>query len=175
LLSLTDQDMAEGVLDRFIKTHNASFCSALGYKDALSQHSLKIIDNEGLEDRETLIPDYLMVKQDGTIDILDLKTAALKKHQNSLLKGGKARCRFKDYVGELIAQLYGYRRYFEIESNLKWFENNFGLKVHKPKLIGIVGNYDNFQREEIDLAMNQYKDDIVLYSYAELINFLRTG
>ena len=45
--------------------------------------------------------------------------------------------------------------------------------IDNPKLYGIVGNYDNFKREDVNLALGQYKDNIILISYNDLIDLLR--
>jgi len=76
-------------------------------------------------------------------------------------------------VSDLIGQLDTYKRYFEQEKNKEWALKKYGVKIKNPRLIGIVGNYDNFLQDEVDLVLRQYKDDIVIISYSDLINLLR--
>jgi len=170
LTSLTDQNVNERIIDRFIQAHSKHFSNALGYKKALSKVELKWMDGDSTDPKSSS-PDYLMQRKDGYFDILDLKTSMLK--YNSLTRGGKSRCRFNAYVSELIAQLIGYERYFKRDKNSKWVYDTHGIKIQNPRLIGIVGNYDNFIREDVDLALEQYKDNITILSYADLTNLLR--
>lgn len=171
LLSLTDQGVKELILDKFLQKHIKFFVEALGYKDGLSQKSLKWIEKIHADDPDESIPDYLMLREDGYYDILDLKTSALK--YESLVVGGKKRTRFNAYVSDLIAQLVVYERYFEGDLNSQWAKEEYGIEVSNPRLVGIVGNYDNFEKEEISLALRQYKDNIIILSYNDLINLLR--
>jgi hypothetical protein len=169
LASLSDQDIDEPVIDRFIQAHANQFAGALGCKRALSQVELQWIEREP-DDPKVSKPDYLLEREDGYFDILDLKRAALRY---KLTVGKKARLRFSSYVGELIAQLKGYERFFRSAANRKWAMDNYGVKVRSPRLIGVVGNYDSFVRENIDLALEQYKDSVVILSYQEIVHLLR--
>ena len=170
LLSLTDQDVKESVLDKYIQKHLRFFVEALGYQYGLSQPKLKWIERE-LNDPKESIPDYLLLRSDGFYDILDLKRSIL--NYSSIVRGGRRRPRFIAYVTELIGQLDTYKRYFEKKMNNKWAFNKYGIKIKNPKLIGIVGNYDNFQLEEVELAKRPYNKDIIILSYADIINLLR--
>ena len=170
LASLSDQNITEPIIDRFIQAHGDQFASALGYRRALSKVRLQWIDREP-NDPPASIPDYLMEREDGCFDILDLKKAALK--YRSVTVGKRARLRFNSYVSDLIAQLNGYERYFKSEVNREWAFNKFGVRVKNPRLVGVVGNYDCFIREDVDLVLEQYKDNIVVISYQDVINLLR--
>ena len=170
LASLSDQNVSEPIIDKFIQTHAHLFAKALGYRRALSQLELQWIDRKA-DDPKISKPDYLLEREDGFFDILDLKKALLK--YKSITTGKKARIRFNAYVSELAAQLIGYKRYFYSSKNRKWANDKYGISVSDPQLIGIVGNYDSFQRENVDLALEQYKDSITIFSYHELINLLR--
>ena len=172
LASLSDQNITEPVIDKFVQAHADQFASALGYRRALSQIELQWVDREP-GDPEVSKPDYLMERGDGHFDILDLKKAALK--YKSVTVGKKARIRFNSYVSELIAQLNGYERYFNSEANREWAINQYRVRVKKPLLIGVVGNYDNFIRENVDLALEQYKDNIAVLSYQDVTDLLRKG
>lgn len=170
LSSLTSQQVNEPIIDKFIQTNKTYFKDALGYKDVLSKPRLEIINKEGW-DKDYLEPDYLMQKEDGNYDILDLKKGLLKS--KSITLGGKSRCRFNSYVTELIAQLKGYERYFADRQNENWALQNKGIKINNPRLIGVVGDHNNFDSHEVETALEQYKDNIVIISYADLVNFLR--
>ena len=169
LLSLTQQDTGENVIDTFIQKNADFFASALGYQGVISQPKLRIIDSTGLEG-EYLQPDYLMLRQDGTYDILDLKKSLIP----NVTVGKRTRIRFSAYVDELVAQLAGYRRYFSLQKNREWASKNLNISVPKnPQLFGVVGNHNNFLREDVDLAQEQVQKDITVLSYSEIIDFLR--
>lgn len=169
LLSLTQQDVNENIIDCFIQANANFFAKALGYKSAISQEQLKIINNDGLRG-DYLKPDFLMVREDGGCDILDLKKALIQP----VTVGKNTRLRYSAYVAELIGQLSGYRRYFAAIENKNWVEQNLGIKVGDDfRLVGIVGNHNNFIREQVDLAHESYQDYITILSYSEVVNLLR--
>ena len=170
LLSLTNQPINEPIIDGFIQKHLKFFTKGLGYQRGLSQTELKILEGD-FGDKKSLKPDYLMLRNDGFYDILDLKTSALKK--KSITIGDTSRMRFNAYVSEMISQLVGYERYFKLEKNYKWVLKKYDIKIKNPKLIGIVGSFQNFDRYQVDLALEQYKDNIAILSYSDLINLLR--
>jgi hypothetical protein len=170
LLSLSQQDVCESTIDTFIRENASFFAKALGYRDAISQQQLQIINAEGLTG-EYLQPDYLMLREDDGYDILDLKKALMSRQTTV---GTQNRIRFSAYVAELIGQLEGYRRYFSLRENRDWVMSNLGINVSdNPRLIGIVGNHNNFERDQVDLAMGAYRDNISILSYAEIVNLLR--
>lgn len=169
LLSLTQQSVNESIIDRFIQKNKSYFSKTLGYKDAISQPRLQIINSTGLSG-EYLQPDYLMLREDGGYDILDLKKALIP----SVTIGRQSRLRFSAYVTELIGQLEGYKRYFSLKENQAWAKKELGVNVsHDLRLLGIVGNHNNFLRQQVDLALTANKEHITILSYSEIINLLR--
>lgn len=172
LASFSDQNVGEAILDRFIQTHGDQFENALNYRSHLSQPTLHWIARDA-NDPQQSIPDYLLQRHDGYWDILDLKRAALRF--KSIVHGLPARPRFIAYVGEMIAQLVLYQRYFDNPINAKWAKDNLGVCVDKPTLVGLVGNYDTFIQEEVELAMKQYRDNLAILSYSDVINLLRAA
>lgn len=171
LLSLTQQNIDEGIIDTFIQGNASFFASALGYKKALSQKKLKVINKEGL-DKEFLQPDYLMLRDDGNYDILDLKKALIKSR--SITVGEQSRIRFSAYATELIGQLEGYKRYFSNQENREWAKRNLGITIgEKLNLLGVVGNHNNFERDQVDMASKVYRENIIILSYSEIIDLLR--
>jgi hypothetical protein len=173
LASLADQNIKEPLVDKFIQTHSSLFARALGHERVLSQIKLQWIERRP-EDPEFSTPDYLMERKDGSFDILDLKRALLPSKYKSITIGKRARIRFNSYVSELCAQLQGYERYFHSQVNRQWAHDQHGITLEEPRLYGIVGNYDNFDREDVDLALQQYKDRIVILSYQDVIELLRS-
>lgn len=176
LSSLSFQKVREPIVDKFIQQHPNEIARVLGYRNMLSQKKLKWLER-GQYDPDESRPDFLMERFDGYYDILDLKTGApemksITKHKNSGITG-VARVRFVDYVAELFAQLKDYERYFSFENNRQDAYRKYGVLVQNLKLLGLVGNYNNFDRAEVDIALGQYKDNISVLSYNELANMLR--
>lgn len=178
LLSLSTQQIHETRIDSFLQENKRLFVESLGYIDCLVQPKLNWIVRKDGDPCES-IPDYLMKNATGTYDILDLKTGAIK--YQSLTKGKKTknggfvRVRFNDYVSELISQLKDYERYFSYTENHRWaiVNNEIRIDPDKVKLIGIVGNYNNFDRIQVSKALMAYDKRITILSYNDLVNLMR--
>jgi hypothetical protein len=174
LFSLSMQKVKEVVIDNFIQEHADYFAKALGYKKALSQKRLKWIEKSE-KDPDESIPDFLMEREDGYYDILDIKKGAIK--YNSITqskksgKNGRIRVRFIDYASELVAQLKDYERYFLSKDNSEHAYKEHGIKIKNLKLIGIIGNYNNFNRSDVDLSLD--KENVIFVSYNEIRNLLK--
>lgn len=169
LLSLANQSVHETIIDKFLADHAVDFSAALGYKRALSNVTLKIIDGEGW-DKTELIPDYLLEKHDGSYDILDLKLGLIDKTTT----GKKSRLSLSAYTNKLVSQLNGYKKYFSTPGNCQWAKDNHRINIGpNVLLIGIIGNQNSFFREEINEALEVYKENILLFSYNELNELLR--
>ena len=176
LLSLANQSVNESYIDNFLLENSDYFANALGYQRALSQKVLSWLERTDIDPYESK-PDYLMERKDGYFDILDLKKgvipySSVTKHIKSG-KDGKARISFNSYVTDLIAQLQDYERFFRYEENSKWALKEYRIKVKNPRLIGIVGNYNNFDNDEVKYAIEPYRDKIKIISYIGLVNFLK--
>lgn len=170
LISLADSPVDERMLDEFIQKHAKAFAAALGHRRAISQPRLDFRDSEPGAG-EFLRPDYLLEREDGLFDILDLKKALLPA--KSVTIGKRPRIRFISYVQEMIAQLSGYARYFKSPMNSAFALEKYGVRVARPKLYGLVGNYDNAKPKDVSLAAESCRDDLVVMSYWDLDNLHR--
>jgi hypothetical protein len=52
-----------------------------------------------------------------------------------------------------------YEAYFTHLENRKYAKDAYNIEVKNPKLILIIGNYENFTREEVDEALRPYQND----------------
>lgn len=168
LFGLANQNIKESILDKFIADHSDHFAEVLGYEYAHPQIHLKIFNTEGKWSGQSLIPDYLLKRKDGYYDILDLKKGLLDF--SSITKGKSSRIRFVSYASELLAQLAGYQKYFDNPYNKDWAKKEFGIEIKNPILIGIIGNHDNFNRDHVNEALYQYRDNVLIMSYLDLAN-----
>ncbi len=176
LISFSNQIIKEPYIDKYIEEHESVFANSLGYKNLL-KIAFKWIERSIDEPYESK-PDFILVKKDNTFDILDLKTGAIKFKSltkgKKMKKGQQIRIRFVDYVNELISQLEEYKSYFKHEKNIQYIKNKYGLDVdlENMRLIGIVGNQNNFDTSHIASALNPYKDYIKIISYYDLANMV---
>ena len=165
LLSLSEQNISERVIDKFINEHAILFAKSMNYKRAIPQVTLNWIDREENDPKQS-IPDYFMELQNGLFHILDLKKGFLGR---DIIKGRIGRKRFIDYVAELVAQLKEYERYFDKEANRKFALDNYGIKLSSNlSLIGIVGGYYEVDEEEVGKVLKQFDSRITIMSYHSL-------
>lgn len=171
LKSLAYHKVDETAIDKFIQLISDDFAKALGYKSCKSNIKLEIQgSNQTGTVKQYLTPDFLMEKKDGYYDILDLKIGLLSA---DFAFGDWTNSYFSSYAQKLLGQLAGYRRYFAKNENAIWARENLDISVNQPKLIGIAGNHNNFDRETVDRALEGNIDDFHLISYNELANLLK--
>jgi hypothetical protein len=173
LISMSNQIIKELLIDKFIEEHKSILANSLGYKDVLKV-TFKWIERDESEPFESR-PDFILVKEDSTFDILDLKTGAIQFRslikKKKLKNSTQIRIRFIDYVNELISQLEEYKNCFKYIKNIQYIKN-YGLDVDlsNMKLIGVVGNQNNFDSIEVNSALSPFKDYIKIISYFDLAN-----
>lgn len=171
LKSLAYHKVDETSIDKFIQIIADDFAIALGYISARSNVRLEIQENlANSTDKKYLTPDFLMEKKDGTFDILDLKIGLLTA---DFAFGDWTNSYFSSYAQKLLGQLAGYKRYFSNKENADWTYAKYGIKVKQPKLIGIAGNHNNFNRQIVDTALEGNIDDFNLISYNDLTELLK--
>ena len=59
-----------------------------------------------------------------------------------------------------IAQLANYEEYFNFEKNREFGLAKYSIKISDPKLILIVGSYENASREELDEASRKIEIEL---------------
>lgn len=177
LLNLSTQDIHESKIDEFLLRSKTLFAKSLGYVGVLKP-KLKWVVREK-DDPIQSVPDYLMKNENGKYDILDLKTGAIKFSSltkgKKLKGGGFIRVRFIDYVSELISQLKDYERYFSYPENREWALKNEKIQIEPGtlRLIGVIGNYNNFDDVRINKALSSYEKNITIISYSHLVDLFR--
>ncbi|QDW19014.1 hypothetical protein [Flavobacterium sp. KBS0721] len=170
LISLSEQNITERILDKYISQHSELFANSMNYKRALPQIELRWIKRNDNDPRIS-IPDYLMESKDGTYHIIDLKKGFLGR---KLVKGKIGRERFIDYVTELVAQLINYERYFEESENRNYAKSNYNIEVNNElKLIGVVGGFYEYDDIAVSKILKQYSTKITIISYFDLATLIR--
>lgn len=157
------QGLRETTLGEFLKTHPDFVKRSLGVDAFEYEPTFEWIDQpEGANYGHAINPDLMVKSKSGTWDIYDLKRPLLDRR--SLTKGRAARRRFIDYVEDGIAQLAHYHEYFAFERNREYARNKYGIVCDNPKLVLVVGNWDNIDRRRIDEASRRLnKIEIVDY------------
>tara|TARA_R110002020_G_scaffold303939_2_gene519460 strand:- start:79317 stop:80513 length:1197 start_codon:yes stop_codon:yes gene_type:complete len=171
LKSLAYLNVDETAIDKFIQLISIPFAKALGYKSAKSNIRLQISSTELKTDKKYLTPDFLLEREDGYYDILDLKLGLLN---SDFAFGDWTNSYFSSYAQKLLGQLKGYQRYFSFDSNSDWAFQKYGIKIKNPILIGIAGNHNNFNREVVERALEGNIESFRLINYNQLAELLKT-
>ncbi|NHH87057.1 DUF4263 domain-containing protein [Cobetia sp. MB87] len=146
----------ETTIGEFLKLHPKIIEDAFKATKFIYEPYLEWKEHDGTCEDTAINPDLLLEREDGNYDIYDLKTALLTK--KSLTKAGRSRRRFIDYVEEGVAQLANYREYFSYSLNVKHAYEKYGIKVSLPKLVLVVGSWENAPIEEVKQARRRYPD-----------------
>jgi len=146
----------ETTIGEFIRQHPEVIKKAFNATGFVYEPYLKWIQHDGSVEDVAINPDLMVRREDGFYDIYDLKTALLSKP--SITKGGRARRRFIDYVEEGISQLANYREYFEYTMNANHANEKYGIQVSAPRLVLVVGSFENSYPAQITQACRKHPD-----------------
>jgi hypothetical protein len=144
----------ETTIGEFLKLHPEIIKKAFKTEHFEYEPYLKWLEHDGTCEDVAINPDLLIKRADGYYDIYDLKIAALAKR--NVTKGGRKRRRFIDYVEEGVAQLANYEEYFTYTKNADHAKEKYGIEVEKPKLVLVVGSWENSSPEEVNQARRRY-------------------
>jgi hypothetical protein len=144
----------ETTIGEFLKLHPEIIKKAFKTEHFEYEPYLKWLEHDGTCEDVAINPDLLIKRADGYYDIYDLKIAALAKR--NVTKGGRKRRRFIDYVEEGVAQLANYEEYFTYTKNADHAKEKYGIEVEKPKLVLVVGSWENSSPQEVKQARRRY-------------------
>lgn len=159
-------NLRETTIGEFLKNNDEIINGAFKSKSFLYEPELKWIEGNPDENEVSINPDFFIESQEGNWDILDLKLPYWLK--SKLTKGPRKRRSFLQIVDEGLAQLANYEDYFNYEKNRKFALEKFGILIKKPRLILVIGNYNNYDKIEIDEASRKLKDNIMIIDYDTL-------
>lgn len=146
----------ETTIGEFIKLHPEVVKVAFNTQHFEYEPYLEWFEHDGTCTDTAINPDLLVKRGDGYYDIYDLKTAVLDKKK--LTKANRRRRRFIDYVEEGISQLANYREYFEYPQNAKHAKEKYGIEVRDPRLVLVVGSWENVHVDEVNQACRKYNN-----------------
>ncbi|MDN7906212.1 hypothetical protein QZM18_19125 [Burkholderia diffusa] len=147
-------NLRETTVGEFFRAHPQIIKAALGTDEYHYEPYLEWVEHDGTCGDTAINPDLLVKRADGFFDIYDLKTALLDR--SSITKAERKRRRFIDYVNEGIAQLANYREYFSYSGNADLARQKYGVEVKDPKLILVVGSWENVDPVEVNQACRMY-------------------
>lgn len=148
--------LRETTIGEFINCHPEIIKKTFNSTHFEYEPTLKWLQHDGTCTDSSINPDLMVRRADGYYDIYDLKTALLDK--KSITKADRNRRRFIDAVCEGVAQLANYREYFQYEKNAEYAKEKYGIAVNCPRLVLVVGNYENVDVDEVKQACRQYND-----------------
>lgn len=146
----------ETTIGEFLRLHPDIVRKAFKTEHFEYEPYLQWIEHDGTCKDVAINPDLLIKRVDGYYDIYDLKTAALAK--TNVTKGGRKRRQFVSYIHDGISQLANYREYFTFPKNAELAKNKYGIQVKEPKLVLVVGSWENSSPEEVKQALRAYPD-----------------
>jgi Domain of unknown function (DUF4263) len=161
--------IAEPSIGDFLRDNPAFTKAAFSCESFICQAKLPWIEGNPDTTEQSIIPDLLLQREDGYFDICELKLPNPK--QRSITKGPRRRRRFIDYVNEGISQLANYEDYFKYPKNAQLAESKFGIKISNPRLLLVVGSYENATAEEIQEASRSLQNKISIVDY-DMLNSL---
>lgn len=105
------------------------------------------------EARNSIRPDFFVVKPNGYADIVEFKLPQIDK---AVVVGGANRETFAAWLQSYVSQTRVYASYFEDPNNRAWFEKKYGLKVFKPRRYLVVGRRKDFDSDVWREIMSDY-------------------
>jgi len=158
-------NISEPNIQSFLEENPQLLLKSLDYKNFIPQKELVWIEGNPTENN-SIIPDMFLQRNNGTLDILDFKLPL--NNVNKLTKGISSRKRFIDKVEEGIAQLCNYYDYFQIDKNVLYAKENGVTLAEDTKFYLIIGNKDNYIKDEIDRIIKHRKINLILLDYDAL-------
>jgi len=158
--------LEERNIGKFLHKNPDFVRQALDCVDFLYEQRLEWQEGNLDSDQKYIQPDLLLKRADGYWDICDLKRPMLDK--TKVTKGQQSRRRFIDYIQEGVAQLANYEHYFGFQANSAYARKRYGVLVAIPRLILVVGNYENVDISEVREAARMLKPNYAIIDYDTL-------
>lgn len=150
----------ETTIGEFLDKNREIIYEALKTNELVYEPYLKWIEKDQACEDDAINPDMLILRDDGYYDILDLKT--IEKSKRKLTAGERKRRRPASSVMTGIAQLANYKEYFDYDKNCSFAMEKYKIKVNLPKLILIIGSWENVNKVELEEATRMFNDVIVI-------------
>lgn len=137
------------------------FLTGLDFKRAHPQPIL--FQDEG----RALIPDFFLEKLTSEWDAI----VDLKRPYDEMITRRRNRVYFKQHVQNAIAQLRYYEEWFNSPINRKKFEDLYGIKTLRPKMVIVIGRAHHFRSDvERVMLLDGLPSKLELWTYDTLLN-----
>jgi hypothetical protein len=160
-------DVREEEFQKFFENHPKVF-EAMGYKRWISQ---PVLD---LGNGNSLIPDFVAQKSDGTWEIIELKRASQK-----VLKPIEKRVDFYSEMNSYISQCMEYIEFFDDEKNRAMFFKEYKIEIHKGlRCLLIAGNNSKNDRIQIHQLLYKKSANVDFQTYDDVrthLELIRTS
>jgi hypothetical protein len=153
-MSLYLQGVSEPTVTGFLERHAQVIERAFNADRVFYQPNLQWREGNPDPSEESIQPDVLLRRPDGTWVVLEFKLPLLDKR--NLTKGGHRRRRFVDAVSEGIAQLFNYSDYFSFAANRAVAYGKLGDCPKNPELVLVIGNSENIEPEAVRQAQRSH-------------------
>lgn len=156
---INDKRASESDFQYFLNA-NPDILLSLGYSVARPHVTLTS------EDGRKLIPDYLLtIPGTDMVDILDLKRP---RHSPIIHRPYP---RVSSELSKAIGQLRKYQQYFESPSNRRRFEDTYGLRAFKPRVVVVLGRNRHFANAEERRLIDDEIPGVRLLTYDEIASY----
>lgn len=154
-------------IGKFLHRNPNILKKAFNCNELLYEKPFKWVEGNPNTAEDHIQPDF-MLKSNITNywDICDIKKPLL--NTENLTKGEHSRRRFTVSINEGIAQLANYEQYFTFPKNIDYSKEKYGVEINSPRLILIIGNYENTDIQEIKEASRSIKDNYTIIDYDSL-------
>ncbi|WP_375415911.1 Shedu anti-phage system protein SduA domain-containing protein [uncultured Hymenobacter sp.] len=160
--------LRETTIGEFIKRHPDIVHKAFKTDYFEYEPSFEWLEHDGTCTDRFINPDLMIKRADGLFDIYDLKKALLTK--DSITRGERSRRTFIAEVEDGLAQLANYAEYFTYKSNIDYAFSKYGVEVSNPRLVLIIGSFDNVNIIEVNQACRKYRTEISVIDYDTFCN-----
>lgn len=159
-----NSNTTEPQLTSFLELPENKFILSMGFLGT-EIHPQLLCDWQS-QNRESIKPDFFIVRPNGFADIIEFKLPNLK---GNTVVGKSNRETFSAEINSYISQTRVYKEYFEDPNNRNWVEEKYNIKVRYPKRILVVGRRWDFSSDEWKEIIDDYRD-IELITFDDLID-----
>jgi len=160
-------DILEPQIGKFLHKNPDIIQKALRCSDLLYETRFRWFEGNPNPSETYIQPDFILKSCETNYwDICDLKKPLFNRRK--ITKGEHSRRRFIDDVNEGIAQLANYEQYFSFSANANYARERYSVEVKSPKLILIIGNFDNYELEEVKEASRSINENFSIIDYDSL-------
>lgn len=163
--------LRETTIGEFFRLHPEIIHKAFNTSRFIYEPYFEWMEHDGTCTDSAINPDLMVQREDGHWDIYDLKTALLEK--SKLTTGDRKRRALIKSVEDGLSQLANYREYFDYPLNAQHANEKYEVSVSKPKMVLVIGSWDNYDATEVAQARRKHDKDLEIIDYDTLCSMFR--